>query len=186
MTAIVLLALGCDPIYIPDPIDPRLPKYTQSGNNVAGALINDTIWQSRFYIDLFSSSDEPTVAHDLSRDTTVFTFRGHFDDSEFSTMLFFGMRGTGAYSLQAMTRMNDKKYEFGKGLNTAMIYRSDQECNQIASSGQLYCRSVKYNKESNYTTLSGTFSFTVLDPKCGDKVVTYGRFDFRISGVYPL
>lgn len=181
MAVIVLLALGCEPIYIPDPIDPRLPKYTQSGNNVAGALINDTLWESRFYSDPFITVDQPTVAYTKDRDTLVFTLLGKMDNDPYSTFISFGMRHTGVFNLQSMTQLNDTKYPLGTAENGARY--GSAACMQTAGSGQLYCRSVKYDEENHYITLSGTFSFTISDPLCGDKVATYGRFDFRISSI---
>ena len=45
--ALFLLALvSCEGIFIPDPIDPRLPKYTEKGYNAAGAFINKDVWKS--------------------------------------------------------------------------------------------------------------------------------------------
>lgn len=43
---VVLVMNSCSGEFIPDPIDPRLPKYTEEGNNVAGAFINDNTWES--------------------------------------------------------------------------------------------------------------------------------------------
>jgi hypothetical protein len=43
---------GCEERFIPDPLDPRLPKYTEDGNMVAGALINDVAWKTDWRVDI--------------------------------------------------------------------------------------------------------------------------------------
>ena len=43
---LITKSIGCKKRFIPDPVDPRLPKYTEDGNQVAGALINETAWKT--------------------------------------------------------------------------------------------------------------------------------------------
>lgn len=49
---VVLFLTSCDAVFVPDPVDPRLPKYTEDGNNVAGALVNGDLWHN-YYTNFF-------------------------------------------------------------------------------------------------------------------------------------
>lgn len=74
--AIVLFASGClEENFIPDPSDPRLPKYTEDGNQIGGALVNDVAWKTNFetgfnftnrsfYFTNYSSGDSVTLHMD--------------------------------------------------------------------------------------------------------------------------
>src|SRR5687768_552011 len=71
--SIVLFASGClEENFIPDPSDPRLPKYSEDGNQIGGALVNDVAWKTNFeagcnytnrsfYFTNYSSGDSITI-----------------------------------------------------------------------------------------------------------------------------
>lgn len=52
------LLISCEQPIVPDPIDPRLPAYYNSGDNVAGALINDSTWVAKQNVQLLAVSKE--------------------------------------------------------------------------------------------------------------------------------
>jgi hypothetical protein len=62
---------ACVGVNYPDPIDPRLPKFTDSGNDAAGALINDMPWvavrntsfvsQTTGILDIDRTYDDPSL-----------------------------------------------------------------------------------------------------------------------------
>lgn len=72
--AVVLFLESCylEENFIPDPSDPRLPKYTENGNQVGGALVNGLAWKTdyqvgfnytntSFYFIQYSSGDSVTL-----------------------------------------------------------------------------------------------------------------------------
>ncbi|MEO7987935.1 MAG: hypothetical protein ABI663_00235 [Chryseolinea sp.] len=184
LIGICFSASSCEPIYIPDPIDPRLPKYTEDGNNVAGAFINDELWKSEYFPGWFSTSGEPMIQYFSSRDSLSITFFGAIDEPYYYEDISFGFRGLGVTSLAELVKLNETKIELDGINSTANAYRSS-DC-VAPGSGQLYFRSMTFNTETGHLTLSGTFGFNQDDPACGKISVTYGRFDFTVSDFIPM
>jgi hypothetical protein len=40
----LILMVGCESVFVADPINPELPKYTETGIGMAGAYLNDELW----------------------------------------------------------------------------------------------------------------------------------------------
>src|ERR1035437_590386 len=72
----MLALLSCEGLYIPDPIDPRLPKYTENGNDVAGAIINNIYWTSVERIGFQTTSYKPYIITSAITDSLVIQFSG--------------------------------------------------------------------------------------------------------------
>ncbi|MEO8471913.1 MAG: hypothetical protein ABI477_06955 [Chryseolinea sp.] len=174
---VLLSAMSCEPLYIPDPIDPRLPKYTESGNNVAGALINDQLWKSDIEYGWFGGFYAPDVYYIVNGDSLVIDFRGGMGENDYIN-ISFALKGARVTNLGSMLNLAGEKFKLGNGDNAVSIAR-DSGCNQMGT-GQVYFRSVTYDSVNQIITLSGTFGFNVVDSVCGDVDVTYGRFDVRI------
>jgi len=95
---------SCEPVYIPDPIDPRLPKYTDDGNDVGGAFINGSLWRSEYFLSLFSGTNEPHLRYNATTDSLSINFEGKIGESY--RTISFGLKGYGIKSLQEMTKIN--------------------------------------------------------------------------------
>ncbi len=184
LIGICFSASSCEPIYIPDPIDPRLPKYTDDGNNVAGAFINDNLWRSEYFPSWFGPNNEPEIRYFSNRDSISITFIGAVDEPNYYGDISFGFRGFGVTSLAELVELNETKIELDGITSTANAYRSS-DC-VAPGIGQLYFRSMTFNAETGHLTLSGTFGFNQEDPACGNISVTYGRFDFAVYDFYPM
>ncbi len=172
---------SCDPIYIPDPIDPRLPKYTEQGNRVAGAFINGKLWKSKHESGGVwgYDSDLPRIDYYSFRDSISLSFSGNLEESSVSIM--FGLKGFAITSLSGMTKLKGSIIEFDGVKSSATLYRYGFEDCITQPVGQIYFRNVIYNLESDNIIISGTFGFTYDDPICGKIAVTYGRFDYEIN-----
>ena len=183
---VLLSTVSCEPIYIPDPIDPRLPKYTESGNNVAGALINDKLWKSESYFDWFwVVSNDPSVFYLLDGDSVSIQFRGNTVGEAYGYgMISFGLKNARVKSLASLQNLEGRKFELGNNDN-AVTLETGSGCNQWGT-GQIYFRSVKYSSARVVATISGTFGFDIVDPVCGNLSVTYGRFDMEISRIQGI
>lgn len=186
---ISILVYSCDPVYIPDPIDPRLPKYTEKGNDVAGAFINDTLWRSEFYGSFFglgSGSDVPRIFYSPTFDSMVIRFEGETEATYQYRSISFSLQGYGIKSKSEMIKLDEKKITLDGIENAAWLEPlRDNNCTSRGI-GQLYLRSVKYDPSDDFVTISGTFGFNYDDPACGKIAVTYGRFDFSIYAFYQM
>lgn len=178
LASVVLLAyFSCEPIYIPDPIDPRLPKYTEEGYNVAGALVNNNLWKSqRDFSFLKSDPNNPRIDYFLSADSLVMIFSGETDNITFS------FKGLGITTLKELTKLNSMKLSLDGLKSSAFLSDYFEEC-ESSGLGQIYFRSVKFAEQSQRVVLSGTFGFDQNDPVCGKHSVTYGRFDYRVDNI---
>ncbi len=179
---ILFAVSSCETVYIPDPIDPRLPKYTEDGNAVGGALVNDSLWRSEYFKLLFYKRREPFLRYKTTTDSLSIEFHGTIGESY--RTISFGLKGYGIKSLQQMTKLNTRIINFDGVNNVATIYRIVVEPCPTTAKGQIFFRSVKFDPENNSLTLSGTFGFNYDDPLCGKIAVNYGRFDYIVHNFY--
>lgn len=80
-TLFLLLLSGCAEVYIPDPVELRIPKYTEDGNQVAGAIINGESWKTEFDCGFFAGCYFPLqISSFPSADSLVITFYGDLQE----------------------------------------------------------------------------------------------------------
>ncbi|HEX3009279.1 MAG TPA: hypothetical protein VHO90_16865 [Bacteroidales bacterium] len=181
---IILLLIRCEGIFVPDPIDPRLPKYTEEGNNVAGAFINGEIWKSV----LTYNTNEPEIVLYDRKDSLSIMFEGQ--SSVYST-LEFRLSHLDIHSFDDLILLKNRKIKLDGLLNNAVCLQNRWDTHDFNSEdpnnfgtrgiGQLYIRNVIMNNSLSVAILSGTFGFSIHDSVNGNKDVSYGRFDFRFS-----
>jgi hypothetical protein len=167
---------GCGPLWIPDPVDPRLPKFTETGNNVAGALVNEKIWEARMtcFIDggcqhrmrlLLNADSSLTVLLEGSVDRADMNFN-------------FTIRSQAFLTQSDLPLLDGKKFTIDGEVNTVVVddlLRPTPCTPRVSGQGQLYFKSVKQ------FVYSGTFGFKLNDPSgCGNYEASYGRFDFYL------
>ncbi len=181
------MLIACDGIFIPDPIDPHLPKYTETGNRVAGAILNEKIWKSHVRFSWGGANDAPHINYYSHQDSLVITFTGQKRGEDFNTYIVFSLLNTGVSNVEDLRQLNDKKFDLGSpNYGGYILSQGNYDC-ITSGMGQVYFRSVKYsdnNDNKRSIILSGTFGFDVEDPVCGKTSVRYGRFDYSISNLY--
>lgn len=164
---------------VPDPIDPQLPKYTEEGNDVAGAYVNNEIWQSvvKYFV---SNSDKPSVTAWPSGDSLIIKFDG--DISNGKSTIEFHLKEIKINKIEDLILLNDKKIQLDGILNSG-FYNKNYNPTYYANKGigQIYFKNVRM-KDSTLVTLSGTFGFTVNEQWEITKI-SYGRFDYEIDQV---
>src|SRR6478752_4585042 len=88
---LAFLLIACESLYIPDPIDPRLPKYTDRGNDVGGALVNGRLWKSVVTHDwIYGSQYVPTLHYYSDQDSLDIVFSGYLE-GDLYTKISFGL-----------------------------------------------------------------------------------------------
>lgn len=188
---ILLFCAGCGGIFITDPVDPRLPMYTESGHNVAGALINNTTWKARQTSGWLSGDDVRLQKY--SNDSLVFSIIGakHFYkgenqvDSTFTTQLYFSFYQQGINALEALSVLEGRIIALDGQQNYGAIQyhtrRQEFDCTYLNGTGQLFFKRIQIDTERKEAIVSGTFGFTHPETDCEPIEVYYGRFDFRLS-----
>ncbi len=190
MLLLCTLLNACSGTFVPDPIDPRLPKYTEDGNNVAGAFINDGVWESIVSSMPFTgASNRPSLTTWQEEDSLVLRFEG--DIASTSAAVEFHLQGLNIQSFDDLLQLSGRKISLD-GLENAAIYMTypyGEAESYLKGNGQIYFKQVSmYESVANTAgethkiiVISGTFGFTVYN---GDKLVykvSSGRFDYRLT-----
>jgi hypothetical protein len=176
----VILITSCNGVFIPDPIDPRLPKYTEEGNNVAGAFIDDDTWKSIVKIGFPQIYDAPLVAVWPARDSLVIRFYGSVSDE--SSTIEFHLTGLNINKFEDLLLLNDKKIQLDGDRNVGFhIQNYNPTTYEDKSIGQIYFKHVSLNDSISKVILSGTFGFSENTPTGRSTKISYGRFDYTIT-----
>jgi hypothetical protein len=185
--------------FIAEPEDPRMPAYTESGENVAGALIDGQIWtafsgpeddyvpvaqNAKMYFYFSPDADSLFLAIQSGR------FRHNYAEASVGFYIpSVSVRNTeDLIALQGHTISLDGEENYGQ------LFFGDYRLNNGPTGvsrgvGTLYIRKVGLNTEDDDedVNISGTFGFDIkID---GVKHTVYsGRFDYAISelDVNPL
>jgi len=170
----LLLMFGlssCEGIFVPDPIDPRLPKYTEEGNDVAGAFVDDLFWKSVVECH-FSVTDEPQLMLLPQKDSLILRFYGSTLDK--SASIEFYLKGSKVTQFSDLAAWEGKKILLN-GISGCGIYNDDETSSVFRSqSGQFYLKHVDITRK----IISGTFGFTAIDNTGKIIKIKSGRFDY--------
>lgn len=194
MNRIFLFAIGlvmwsCDPTYIADSADPRLPHFSTIGRNAAGAYINDVPWRSSCG-PAFSCGNEG-LTYDFPNDYTRLRFpdaplilSAAYNENNGSAMqLTFKLNGDQRDLIRTATPDNVVSFTLDGENNTVELLLSVdfplQNTLSTNGAGQLHFRHVERIQSGQYI-VAGTFGFEVNDDT-GYCKVRSGRFDFRFS-----
>ena len=167
-SATTIFLISCEK-FIPDPIDPRLSRYTEDGRNISSALINDKVWIAKgkaYWMWRLGYDYEHYFTYQPKNDTLFLDFKAHNSDSNIK----FVFVGYGITSVKELNLLRDKKIPIN-GESFYAVYGGNK-----ANNGQIHFKNVTNNDST--AVLSGTFGFTIADPPTK---VSYGRFDFRVS-----
>lgn len=187
ITLLILFACGGE--FIPDPIDPRLPRYSEEGKNTAGCFINNEVWQAIGEADSPANSRNQYLQFTFTADNNTIGiniggYQGKSVDS-LSTYVELAFivdnRDTQIQSIEELegrTFVLDGDQSFGRIIDSRDFFQYDV----CRGAGQLVISHAKYVPESDGDyILAGTFSFTISAPSCEPTEVRNGRFDYRVS-----
>lgn len=180
LVVVFLIATACNGIFVPDPIDPRIPKYTEDGNNVAGAFVNNNIWKSAVVVGFNHVSNSPNITVWPESDSLSLHFTGYIPEENSS--IEFHLKGLNITKFNDLLVLNGQKIQLD-GINNVGFYIVNYTPSAYyhKGAGQIYFRNVKTGVTPGTIILSGTFSFSVNDSNGTIQKVTDGRFDYRIS-----
>lgn len=177
---IAVTIVACDGVFVPDPIDPRLPKYTESGNNVAGAFVNNKIWESVQTWGLYGYVNTPSFYVWQEEDSVVIRFSG--DTGSKSGWIEFHLKNLGITDFEDLPLLEGVKTELDGAENTAYyIEECDRDSYKYKGIGQLYIKNIQMNDSLTSAIFSGTFGFSVTDSVGNNTKISYGRFDYRLG-----
>ncbi len=192
----LLLLGGCNEVYIPDPVELRIAKYSEEGHQVGGAIVNGDSWKtisSRCY--LFGGCDASSMHIQAFPDTDslVVSFLGSMQDGvrEGDDLDFqFILKGLSIQDFHDMRQLNGQKYILNDQDVWAQIgrfdpYYEDSSALTPCNRGQILFRKVKHRVSDNQGSYPGYILAGTFGLECeqnGSLTTIYqGRFDFFIE-----
>jgi len=195
ISAVLILVLlkvsGCrEEKFVPDPNDPRLPKYTERGNEVAGALISDMAWKTNFKTFFDAPPGYAFYIYNYpNKDSLIVMILGTINDGKNKGMpidIFIGIKGAGVKVYRELKNLKNKIFTIDGKTNystledRAMILGGKTESVKNGI-GTFYFVNVQQPKNDDRYIISGTFDFH-FQTLSGQVDVQKGRFDFTVSG----
>lgn len=170
---------SCEGIFILDPIDPRLPKYTHTGNDVAGAFIDGVQWKSVVSWSILYTFNAPEFTIYPADDILKISFYGNIGAETYS--LEFTLAGFEIHTYEDLIKLKGRKIQLDGELNYGVIDGYGDSCfPRNAGAGQFYAKDIS-TKENGVLVFSGTFGFVTPDASCPSAEVAYGRFDYTVN-----
>ena len=180
----MLLCVACEGTFVLDPIDPRLPKYTETGNNVAGAEINGDFWKSVSKSGFMYADLSHSIAIIPLQDSLSVQFEGVVTYGDVID-LQFNLKGLNIHKFEDLLLLRGKKIALD-GVQKAGVFIRNTYDTYKAGIGQIYFKNASINSAGNVITLSGTFGFTVKDGAGKNIEISYGRFDYTFEPAINL
>lgn len=201
VVAVIAVLPGCiEEKFIPDPSDPRLPKYTENGNQVGGALINDVAWKTdfstnfglqgnrSFYFTNHGAGDSVTLTLD------GIVTEGTNKDAPISFIVV--LKNRSLEKLEDIASMDGETFLLDGEVNQVIL---DDRYETIrhgvdyhyGGSGRITFRNIRTVRNTTITRqngdkynpliVAGTFEFSFSEIST---TVKLGRFDFYINDYY--
>lgn len=180
----IFLLIGCEKEIIIDPIDPRLPIYSEKAHNVAGALINDQKWTNRLG-ETYSSPefDRPEIIIDTIQSIMSFNMYGVISDFNFRAIdtihISFEIQDVKVKSFEMLPDLEGQIFHLSDNAHRAWLFDQDSSYQTDNTIGQLFFKRVDL-LDASTCVLSGTFGFDFIDSNGIKNTVYKGRFDFYI------
>ena len=175
--------------FIPSEENEGLPAKTASGNNVAGALVNETAWRS----NMRGGHELRNLMTFHNRDTDSINYlqirlhgemNGGFHegaDVDFIYMLadtqLVNINNVTAWRGDTLQTSDPRSFT---GMRSHSNYVFPQECD--GGNGWIHFDKIKEQSDENYL-MAGTFGLTIRD-SCAYMRVRKGRFDFVLEDLY--
>lgn len=171
---------------VPDPIDVRLPRYTEEGLNSSGAYINDEVWIDNPQGRVFLSDTNAYVVFDSLSSSITLKFIGEIEEDEI--MVEITLNDIGIDTLIEMPKLDGKEFDLAsnavslKCTSTRHYVANGENANVFDQNvkGRFFMRNVVFRAGSNDCIFSGTFGFEATDKNGNTIHFKKGRFDYRI------
>ncbi|OIQ92873.1 hypothetical protein GALL_251680 [mine drainage metagenome] len=186
-------------VFVADPNNNLLPEYSESGRNIAGALLNDTAWRCEMYPCFACVPWRFYISSSLSGDSTTFMFNGlytsnsiKFIDTSFyniPTAFNFVIKGLKIENQDSLLKLNNRSFQLdisnsycsiskfypfnldNKGPGTLII-------NKVQKGNWEFGDGSPNNPKIYRFVVSGHFAFKTTADRLYD--VRDGRFDMEV------
>ncbi len=185
----MLFLISCGKSFDSDIADPLLPGYTESGNNDAGARINNRPWMAQRTGDFYGVNYSGDIFISFFPDenyTTIKFYSGRFvDDQEYQDRVSVIFQIEGALTdLSDIRSLEGREYKLDGSETVAGLKFYDtlfsDSLDARSIKGSLFIRKCKFSSEERMV-FAGTFGFDAYTEDSILYQVHSGRFDYSIS-----
>ncbi|MEM9832493.1 MAG: hypothetical protein AAF944_17805 [Bacteroidota bacterium] len=187
--SIFLIAIlsRCGGEFIPDPIDPRLPRYSEEGKDAAGCFINGDVWRAVKTGGGFGRPDETLRINFLPEDSTIqITIDGWrnelIDSLRKSTEIIFILDNR-ELQFESIRRLHRKPFLLDGEQNYGQLVQGFEDTIATNGVGKLTVRRANLGTQTSSSInfiVAGTFSFMATSDSLGTIEVKSGRFDYSV------
>ncbi|MEK6478672.1 hypothetical protein WJR50_14095 [Catalinimonas sp. 4WD22] len=195
LLSILLLLSGCGEVYIPDPVELRIPKYTEDGNQVAGAIINGESWKTEYDCGFLAGCDFPLqISSFPNADSLVLIFYGRLQEGlnkGKSVDLKFVFKNQTIEDFWDLLQLKDSLFIVDSanvlaGIGDLNPFFNDSTAQTYCNRGQMFFRKAEHiaGDQDNAPSiiLAGTFGLE-CDQNGEIATVYKGRFDFSLKNI---
>lgn len=190
---ILLLLSGCGEVYIPDPVELRIPKYTEDGNQVAGAIINGESWKTAYDCGFLAGCYFPLqISSFPNADSLVLVFHGSLQEGlnrGKSLDIKFVLKNQTIEDFWDLLQLKDSLFVVDSnsvlvGIGDLNPSFDDSTVQTICNKGQILFRKAEHiagdENSAPSIILAGTFGLEC--DQNGELTTVYkGRFDFSLE-----
>lgn len=178
------ILVSCDDSFEADPVDPRLPSYSEIGKNEAGAFINGNPWVARI-INTFYGEQGGFLklrVNDSTHTTYLSISGGYFGYNNDpgvvgTTSIVFKLADYSPKTLNELQTIGAKSFSLDGAINYGSLILQYEDSLQHGR-GNLYIRNV--SKIEDELIYSGTFGFEIQTDS-STITVYQGRFDYTLD-----
>lgn len=179
LTMLLFLALvsltSCERFY-PDPLDPRLPIYSETGKNQVGAIVNGSVYID--YPRYIASRGGSSIAV-YGRDSLHISFF-IYDKTNREYALSFKLKGISDEDWLDMEIGNGKKFPID---NDKLKFTKNQYDDVTEASVEFLEGKMTIKHLPGSNVMAGTFGLTLRTTDQKTEYVHYGRYDIVYSNM---
>lgn len=181
---IIFFLVSCRGKFVPDPIDPDLPKYSAKGHDTAGAMVNGKVWRAVIRCGGFLGCSNEMTIQPVDSSSIEIRFEGEILDQNKIEEQGFGfsiiLEDVYLTKLKDLEKLSGMKYDLGNGHYAyADEFGNDVMC--TSSRGQLFFNEIELKNEGYI--IAGTFGFVIEGENCKKVEVYSGRFDYWVGSL---
>ncbi len=183
---LAMILSQCEGEFIPDPTDPRLPRYSEEGKDAAGCFINDNLWRAVRGVRIFGGATRDLRIEFIPKDSIILlTLDGHQRELTDSLGIYTEINfviDNRKLQFESIRRLHRKTFLLDGEQNYGQLVQG-YDTVATAGVGQLTIRRANLgtqNQSSINYIVAGTFSFTATSDSLDTIEVKSGRFDYSV------
>lgn len=168
----VSMLVSCE-TFVPDPIDPRLPIYSEVGRNIAGAKVGNQFFRNNIKPSFFCCASEQQY---FVEDQPQLVLEFNVWNPNQNLRFIIELNGLTNEDWNEMEKGFGKKFVFNDTNKATISEWEEDDYISVPFEGQVTVKLLRNEK-----IVAGTFGFKGRDTSDREIMVTFGRFDYRYN-----